>query len=159
MKVFVGRVRPVAGLLIDGVAWGLVPGAAVLLADVVVGVLSGSLDPVFFGMAFAFVGCLVGPLVGVSIGLVAGLLFEAWARVRAPAPVVALGTVAPVFACLYAVSEGLTGDGLRGWGTPVAIVAAGPLVADVLHRARRLEVERAGQVHPRRDRPMSAGSP
>lgn len=142
MRVFMEGVRPVEGLLIDGLGWGLGVGAAVpLVIGVVGGALGGSPDSVVFGFIFGLAGAVVGTVSGGAIGLVAGLLFELWSFVRAPALVVALGTVAPVFVSLYAGSVWFDGDGGAGFG--VASLAAGPLVADVLRRARRLEVERA----------------
>lgn len=136
-------VRPVDGLLVDGLGWGLGVGAsAPLLVCVVGGALGGSPELVLIGFLCGLVGAVVGTISGGIIGLVAGLLFEMWSRVRASALVVALGTVAPVFVGLYAASGGFDGEGGDGWGTTLALLAGGPLVAGLLHRAGRLEVER-----------------
>ncbi|MEO7061719.1 MAG: hypothetical protein ABI083_18505 [Lapillicoccus sp.] len=145
MTAFIGRVRPLEGLLFDGVTWGLGVGAGVPLVFGVLGALSGSPDVLLLWGVGALIGAVVGTVVGGLLGLFAGVCFEAWSRVRAPALVVALGTVAPVFVGLYALSGGFRGELLGGWAQGVAILAAGPLVADVLHRARRLELGRHAQ--------------
>lgn len=139
MRMFLDEVRPLGGLLLDGLAWGAVVGfAGPLLGGLVGGVLGASPELLLIGVVYGLVGFFVGAFAGGVIGLAAGLLFEAWSLLRAPALVVALGSVAPVLLGLFALSRG-PGE---GWGTVVAVVAAGPLVADVLHRAQGLAVAR-----------------
>ena len=117
-----------------------------LLVCIVDGVVSGSPGFLLWGFLVGLVGAVVGVVTGGIIGLRAGVLFELRSLVPAPALVVALGMVAPVFLGLYVlsgvsgVSDHVVGEGS---GTAAAVLAAGPLAADVIQRTGRLEVERA----------------
>lgn len=146
MKVFVGNVRPVGGLVLDGLLWGMGVGF-VLPAGVgtVAGVLGGSPALVGAGLVYGLVGLLVGGAVGLGVGLAAGLLVELWSALRAPTVVVTFGTLGPVLVGLVALGGGFGEDGVGGWAMVVPLLVAGPLVPDVALRARRLERDRAAR--------------
>lgn len=128
---------PAVALVVDGVVWGAgvgfgLPALLGVLATIV------GLDPGALGVALliALAGTMVGTAVGTAVGLCGALAMAVCRRLHTPPGETALTTIAGALLGPVAVAE-LSGRDPQHSVLVCMVVAAGPLVLDVVRLVRR----------------------